>query len=141
MGYPGVGNGRDVKACEEPIPDEQEDCRVAWEIGHLPGVGRYALDSWRIFCRDRLRGVETPVAEYVSPFSEARGVVEEPQGEWTHVLPTDKELRAYLRWRWLRHGWEWDPTTGERRRASEKVIMGAEGGGVVVEGEGEQSGR
>jgi len=140
-GYPGLGDGRDVKACEEPIPDEQEDSRVAWEIGHLPGVGRYALDSWRIFCRDRLRGVEMPVVEYVSPFSEARGVVEEPQGEWTHVLPTDKELRAYLRWRWLRHGWEWDPTTGERRRASEKVIMGAEGGGVVVEGEGEQSGR
>lgn len=174
--------GRDVKAWEEPIADEEVDGRVAWEVGHLPGVGRYALDSWRIFCRDRLRGVESSMGEYVSPFSEAREVDEqrgvdkkpeaipeqlpstepqpptytpsptspvshstpqqpqpspqEPSGEWTHVLPTDKELRAYLRWRWLRHGWEWDAVTGERRRASEEVMREAEGGGVDVEGGG-----
>lgn len=168
-GYPRGRDERDVKACEEPIPDDEEDSRVAWEIGHLPGVGRYALDSWRIFCRDRLRGLERGMEEYVSPYAEARGAIPkqvpakdpqlpkqttstppstpspthhprfsplEPQGEWTLVLPTDKELRAYLRWRWLRHGWEWDAVTGERRRASEKVIREAEGGGVDVEGGG-----
>ena len=31
--------------------------KVAWEIGHLPGLGAYAHDSWRMFCRDRLRGL------------------------------------------------------------------------------------
>lgn len=146
-GYPRGGDGGDVKACEEPIPDDEEDSRVAWEIGHLPGVGRYALDSWRIFCRDRLRGVERGVGDYVSPFCEdqqpptsanqqPQASPQEPSGEWTLVLPTDKELRAYLRWRWLRHGWEWDAMTGERRRASEEVIREAEGGGVDVEGGG-----
>ena len=30
------------------------------------------------------------------------------------VQPDDKELRAYLRWMWMREGWEWDPATGER---------------------------
>lgn len=166
-GYPEVGrDGGDVKAGEEPIADEEVDGRVAWEIGHLPGVGRYALDSWRIFCRDRLRGVEKGMGEFVSPFCEEPAVDEgrrvddgqkadeeqpppqptpstthqpqpnppAPEGEWTLVLPTDKELRAYLRWRWLRHGWEWDAMTGERRRASEKVMREAEGGGVDIEG-------
>jgi len=144
-GYPRGRDGRDIKACEEPIPDEEDDSRVAWEIGHLPGVGRYALDSWRMFCRDRLRGVERGMGDYGSPFCEdqqppsstnqqRQAAPQEPSGEWTLVLPTDKELRAYLRWRWLRHGWEWDAVTGERRRASEKVIREAEGGGVDVEG-------
>lgn len=147
-GYP--GDDGDIKACEEPIADEDEDIRIAWEIGHLPGVGRYALDSWRIFCRDRLRGVEGGMGEYVSPFCEGRGGDEErradddkrlpaedqqpePSGEWTRVVPTDKELRAYLRWRWLRHGWEWDAVTGERKRASGEVMREAEGGGVDIE--------
>lgn len=146
-GYPRGRDGRDIKACEEPIPDEEEDSRVAWEIGHLPGVGRYALDSWRIFCRDRLRGVERGMGDYGSPFcgdqqppsstnQQRQASPQEPSGEWTLVLPTDKELRAYLRWRWLRHGWEWDAVTGERRRASEKVIREAEGGGFDVAGGG-----
>ena len=30
------------------------------------------------------------------------------------VHPNDKELRAYLRWMWMKEGWEWDPTTGKR---------------------------
>ena len=38
-------------------------------ISHLPGVGAYALDSYRIFCT--------------------------PGEAWKHVLPTDKEL---IRW-------------------------------------------
>lgn len=39
-------------------------------ISHLPGVGAYALDSYRIFCT--------------------------PGDEWKRVLPTDKELIRYL---------------------------------------------
>ncbi|KAL8791733.1 MAG: hypothetical protein Q9195_005671 [Heterodermia aff. obscurata] len=111
LGYPSPGDGRDIKSSEGAIGDE--DQRVAWEVGNLPGVGRYAIDSWRIFCRDRLRGNSD----------------EEEEGEWTRVLPLDKELRAYLRWRWLRLGWEWDPGSGERVRATEEVMRGVERGG------------
>jgi hypothetical protein len=39
-------------------------------ISHLPGCGKYALDSYRIFCM----GGE----------------------EWKHVMPEDKELNKYL---------------------------------------------
>lgn len=52
--YPGKGDGGDVR------PGEVlglEDERVGWEVAHLPGVGAYALDSWRIFGRDELRGL------------------------------------------------------------------------------------
>jgi len=56
------------------------------------------------------------------------------EGEWTRVVPLDKELRAYLRWRWLRNGWVWDPGCGEKRRAERRDLEGLEGGGVVVEG-------
>ena len=47
----------------------------ATPISHLPGAGRYALDSYRIFC-----------AEHQDSGSE----------EWKSVLPTDKELICYL---------------------------------------------
>lgn len=91
--YPSRGGGCDVRPGE--VLDER-DAREGWEVAHLPGVGAYALDSWRIFARDVLRG--------------------EPDGEWTRVVPLDKELRAYLVWRWARHGWKWDPLTGRRKR-------------------------
>ncbi|KAG0698947.1 hypothetical protein DFH29DRAFT_939132 [Suillus ampliporus] len=45
-------------------------------ISHYPGVGRYALDSYRIFC----------------PSYESE--------EWKEVMPEDKELIRYLRWKW-----------------------------------------
>ncbi|KAG2134877.1 uncharacterized protein EDB93DRAFT_1254382 [Suillus bovinus] len=45
-------------------------------VSHYPGVGRYALDSYRIFC--------------TSHESE----------EWKQVMPEDKELIRYLRWKW-----------------------------------------
>ncbi|KAG2363784.1 DNA glycosylase [Suillus spraguei] len=45
-------------------------------ISHYPGVGRYALDSYRIFC-----------TSYESE-------------EWKKVMPEDKELIRYLRWKW-----------------------------------------
>ncbi|KAI0453673.1 DNA glycosylase [Xylaria acuta] len=76
-----------------------------WEIGHLT-QGPYALDSWRIFCRDVLRGVADDW--------KGRGREGEFQPEWMRVLPADKELRACLRWMWMREGWLWDPVTGEK---------------------------
>jgi len=91
--YPSRGRGRDVRPGE--VLDER-DPREGWEVAHLPGVGAYALDSWRIFARDALRA--------------------EPDGEWRCVVPLDKELRAYLVWRWARDGWKWDSLTGRRKR-------------------------
>lgn len=77
-----------------------------FEVAHLPGVGPYALDSFRIFYRDTMRGLPaaSPEAQEVADF--------EP--EWKRVLPLDKELRAYLRWKWLKEGIEWDDRTGQR---------------------------
>lgn len=80
--YPVRGCGADVKPGEVLGP---EDEREGWEIAHLPGMGAYAIDSFRIFYRDRLRGVE---------FGDG---VEE---EWKKVVPTDKELKLYLDWKW-----------------------------------------
>ena len=117
--YPCRGNGTDVKA-DECLPDESEDSRVGWEVAHLPGIGVYGLDSWRIFCRDALRGLEDRKKE---------------EGEWTRVLPLDKELRAYLRWRWLRLGWIWDPITGKREEAGDEKLREVGQGGITVEGD------
>lgn len=63
----------------------------AWEIGHLT-QGPYALDSWRIFCRDKLLGRAEDW--------KGKGRHPEFQPEWMRVLPRDKELRACLRWMW-----------------------------------------
>ncbi|KAF4152001.1 hypothetical protein CNMCM6069_002762 [Aspergillus lentulus] len=126
--YPRKMDGKDVGR-EECIGDDEDDTRVAWEIAHLPGVGPYSLDSWRIFCRDELRGLAkdwkgngTASADF------------EP--EWKSVLPQDKELRAYLTWMWLKEGWVWDRHTGERNRASEKMMRAARRGGVAQEQDG-----
>ncbi|KAL9010280.1 MAG: hypothetical protein Q9173_004769 [Seirophora scorigena] len=137
--YPNLGDGKDIKGNEEPIADETEDGRVGWEVGHMPGIGAYGIDSWRIFCRDELRGFGTAELPHIPPDAteETRAKVEEEEmrREWTRVLPLDKELRAYLRWRWLRLSWEWDPKTGERRRAEAGVIKEAKNGGVIYEGD------
>ena len=126
--YPKKDDGKDVRPGD--IIDE-EDKRVAWEIGQLPGIGVYAIDSWRIFCRDELRGLPTGLPKELTP--EAKK--EELQKEWTRVLAGDKELRAYLRWRWLRNGWEWDPVTGERKKADESELAKADQGGIIYEGD------
>jgi methyl-CpG-binding domain protein 4 len=39
-------------------------------------MGVYALDSWRMFCAG--------------------------EDEWRNVQPSDKELQAWMRWRWAR---------------------------------------
>ncbi|KAL8724134.1 MAG: hypothetical protein Q9166_008121 [cf. Caloplaca sp. 2 TL-2023] len=137
--YPNLEDGKDIKSSEEPIADETDDTRVAWEVGHLPGIGAYGIDSWRIFCRDELRGLGTaalPELPADGDEESMRKIVDEEMGkEWARVLPMDKELRAYLRWRWLRLGWEWDPKTAERRKAEEKTVRKAESGGVICEGD------
>ena len=126
--YPNHGDGKDIR------PDEvldEDDERVAWEVGQLPGIGAYAIDSWRIFCRDELRGLPHGLPESMTEKDKEA----ELQKEWTRVVPTDKELRAYLRWRWLRNGWVWDPLTGKREVASEEAMREAGQGGVIYEGE------
>jgi methyl-CpG-binding domain protein 4 len=79
--YPARGCGTDVKPGEVLGPDDE---REGWEIAHLPGMGAYAIDSYRIFYRDRLRGVDG---------------VDGIEPEWKRVVPTDKELKPYLKWR------------------------------------------
>ena len=78
-----------------------------YEIAHLPGVGPYALDSFRIFHRDEMRGL---AGDWLGNGSTS----EHFEPEWKRVLPKDKELRAYLRWRWLKEGFLWNDETGER---------------------------
>ncbi|KAK7187292.1 methyl-CpG binding domain-containing protein 4 [Paraphaeosphaeria sporulosa] len=95
--YP-KGEGRDVKNRELLGPDDE---REGWEIGHLPGIGEYALDSYRIFGRDRLRGLQD--AEGVEP-------------EWKRVIPNDKELAPYVKFKWAQEGWDYDIVSGARQR-------------------------
>lgn len=124
--YPRKLDGRDVGLCECV---DDEDHRVAWEIAHLPGVGAYSLDSWRIFCRDKLRGLAT---DWKGTGANTDGFVP----EWKSVLPQDKELRAYLTWMWLKEGWIWDRHTGDLTPASEKLLRAAQKGGVAHEEDG-----
>jgi methyl-CpG-binding domain protein 4 len=80
--YPSRGCGSDVKPGEVLMPEDERD---GWEIAHLPGMGAYALDSYRIFYRDKLRGIE--ITSGVEP-------------EWKRVMADDKDLKAYLKWKW-----------------------------------------
>lgn len=122
--YPIRGDGKDV-GNDEVIDDD--DGRVAWEISHLPGLGPYSHDSWRMFCRDELRGV--------AKNWDGEGVSDRDtfEPEWKRVVPLDKELRAYLTWMWLKEGWVWNKETGKRTKASHELMVTASGGGIVVE--------
>jgi methyl-CpG-binding domain protein 4 len=120
--YPKKGDGKDVRA-DEVIGDEDE--RVAWEISHLPGLGAYSHDSWRMFCRDEMR---TVASDWIGADA-ADGF--EP--EWKRVLPTDKELRAWCTWMWLKEGYSWNKETGERTEAEPALLAMAKGGGIVKE--------
>ncbi|KAJ6013401.1 hypothetical protein N7540_007992 [Penicillium herquei] len=126
MHYPNKLDGRDLRP-DECVDDE--DPRSAWEIAHLAGVGAYSIDSWRIFCRDELRGLAT---DWKGSGATSPGFVP----EWKSVLPFDKELRAYLTWMWLKEGWEWDRHTGDLNPASEELLNAAEIGGVAREENG-----
>lgn len=124
--YPNRQDGRDIGP-DDCVDDE--DPRSAWEVAHLSGVGAYSLDSWRIFCRDELRGVAT---DWVGTGATTYGFVP----EWKSVLPQDKELRAYLTWLWLKEGWVWDHHTGDLTAASDKTLRAARAGGVAHEEDG-----
>ncbi|KAG8879971.1 hypothetical protein FRB97_001270 [Tulasnella sp. 331] len=101
-------------------------------ISHLPGVGQYALDSYRIFSPDLPGGgaakdenacvirVRLTVPNEARPEGPS-GVAEpfisvpfisDPDAEWRQVMPFDKELRKYLIWRWAIENVEWDPLRG-----------------------------
>ncbi|KAL1841499.1 hypothetical protein VTJ49DRAFT_6990 [Mycothermus thermophilus] len=141
--YPRPGDGREVRAGQEFGPENEgvdalggvdavTDARergigCAWEIGHLT-QGPYALDSWRIFCRDVLLGR--------SRHWTGRGERPEFQPEWMRVLPRDKELRACLRWMWMKEGWEWDPETGEREPLREELRRAVDEGRVGYDDNG-----
>ena len=125
--YPNKNDGKDISVKEGPIDDD--DQRVAYEVSHLPGIGDYAIDSWRIFCRDELRGLSTGLPSVINTETKR----EELRKEWAKVLPKDKELRAYLRWRWLRLGYEWDPLTGKKKKAEQGLRDKAKSGGVIHE--------
>ncbi|KAI0829982.1 DNA glycosylase [Hypoxylon sp. FL0890] len=124
--YPGPGDAADTHAGEVLGPD---DLRAsAWEIGHMT-QGRYAIDSWRIFCRDVLLGRAEDWR--------GKGREGEFQPEWMRVLPSDKELRACLRWLWMQEGWAWDPRTGEREVLSEDMRRAVDEGRVAYDNDGE----
>lgn len=127
--YPLKGDGKDYNKTEV-IEEDARDCAGALEIGHIPGCGPYAWDSWRMFCRDTLRGV----AEKYSGEGAKDGNF---QPEWQRVLPLDKELRATLRWMWLREGWIWNHETGEKRRATAEEMEKAVRGEMEVADAGE----
>lgn len=93
--YPDQGCDKDIAPGEVL---SLHDDRQGWEIAHLPGIGRYALDSFRIFHRDHLRGMN------------GKGDFE---AEWKRVLPQDKDLKAYLVWKWEQEGYKWDMLTGK----------------------------
>lgn len=146
--YPKHGNGADIQPNEILGPEEEDPRSGAWEVAHLVGVGPYALDSWRIFCRDKLRGLaddwngmnanptKLGKIQRKNGFEAdvEEGELEVPfEPEWKRVLPLDKELRAFLRWMWLKEGWEWDPATGKKTKASQELLDRVNRGAEVVE--------
>ncbi|CAK4013105.1 Ribose-phosphate pyrophosphokinase 1 [Lecanosticta acicola] len=116
--YPTKGDGMAADVANV-VEEDMPLCQGAIEIGHLRGCGAYAYDSWRIFCRDALRGV---AEDYNGKGATEEGFVP----EWKRVVPKDKELRACLRWMWLREGYIWNPITGEKRPAGEEEMKRAE---------------
>lgn len=120
----GEGDGR---GSDGGAHGEAHGADSSWEIGHMT-QGRYAIDSWRIFCRDALLGR--------AQNWDGKGREAEFQPEWMRVLPADKELRAYLRWMWMREGWEWDPATGERSVLREEMRRAVNDGRVEYDERG-----
>jgi methyl-CpG-binding domain protein 4 len=128
--YPLKGDGKDIKK-NEIIEEDADACEGALEIGHIPGCGPYAWDSWRIFCRDVQRGL---AKDYNGRGSGKVGF--EP--EWQRVVPLDKELRACLRWMWLREGYLWNHETGDKRDATLQEMEAAMKGEMEVADEQER---
>ncbi|EQK98965.1 hypothetical protein G6O67_001675 [Ophiocordyceps sinensis] len=122
-----------VRSCSQmpddgPLTGENDvDDPEAWEIGHMT-QGKYTLDSWRIFCRDQLLGRAQDW--------NGKGREPEFQPEWMRVMPQDKELRAFLRWMWMREGWEWEPTSGERTVLRQEMRLAVDQGRVEYDDRG-----
>ncbi|KAI1386986.1 DNA glycosylase [Hypoxylon trugodes] len=131
--YPNLGDGADVRAGEKVGPEELDPRQAAWEIGHMT-QGRYAIDSWRIFCRDVLRG---RAEDWMGKGGCKKKGEGEFQPEWMRVLPEDKELRACLRWMWMREGWAWNPKTGEKDVLSEEMRKAVNEGRVAYDDKGD----
>jgi len=51
-------------------------------------------------------------------------------------VPKDKELRACLRWMWMREGWWWDAETGEKEVLREDMRRAVEEGRVGYDEQG-----
>lgn len=119
-GYPKRDSGRDIERGEVAI---NPDRHTEWEIGHMT-QGPYAIDSWRIFCRDVLR-------EVADSWTGENAKEMNFQPEWMRVLPEDKELRAYLRWMWLKEGFHWDPFTGDKEVAQPDLMEAAMKGKIA----------
>ncbi|WPH03594.1 Hypothetical protein R9X50_00647600 [Acrodontium crateriforme] len=153
--YPSPGDGKEYKP-RTFIEGDGDSCEGGVEIGNLVGTHRYAWDSWRIFCRDVFRGVArgyngegadelrqaptTPTTSETHETHETQPTSPTPlpfEPEWKRVLPTDKELRATLRWMWLRENQIWDPNTGDKRpMTDEEKIKAIEGGMEFEDDEG-----
>ncbi|KAG6058833.1 hypothetical protein E4U17_007432 [Claviceps sp. LM77 group G4] len=101
--------------------------RNSWEIGHMT-QDRYRLDSCRSFCRAALLGRAQDCKD------RGREADTSFQPEWMRVMPRDKELRAYLRWMWMRVGWEWATLRAELRAAIDegRVDYDRQGGLRIV---------
>lgn len=123
--YPVKGDGKEYKPLE-CVEEDADEVGGVLEIAHLPGCGPYAWDSWRIFCRDVLRGV-------AEDYNGLGAKEEHFVPEWKKVLPLDKELRACLRWMWLGEGWIWDCGSGGRRAASEEEMERAVRGEAEID--------
>lgn len=124
----GVNTRSNGESIRTAVPSNDDEAHPeAWEIGHMT-KGKYTLDSWRIFCRD----------EFLGRAQDWNGKGQKPefQPEWMRVRPLDKELRAYLRWMWMREGWEWDPETGERRALRPELQAAVNEGRVEYDNSG-----
>lgn len=77
-----------------------------WEIAHLPGVGKYAIDSYRIFHRDQLLGLSSSWDDHLTQFNRDLLPTRRPSTcmdpEWMRVSPNDKDLSAFHQWAWKR---------------------------------------
>lgn len=124
--YDNQDNGADIRTRGILDPDDVRSSD--WEIGHMT-QGRYAIDSWRIFCRDVL-------LERAEDWR-GKGREGEFQPEWMRVLPEDKELRACLRWLWMQEGWAWNPRTGEKEILSDDLRRAVNEGRVGYDDAGE----
>lgn len=129
------GKCRDPKAHDRRLPGTTD--YPLTPIAHLPGAGRYAVDSWAIFCHlgGASQGLPDPdeapssCKELAEVLRRRREVVNNSDEAafdfqatdhaldggsqhtamplWRSMLPLDKELRNYLKWRWAKEGVEW----------------------------------